>query len=208
MATSRQRSRPRVAIVASFEEGFAARVRVEHAGGQSLAATFNAGLGLARGRYVAFLDEGDVVTGDWAARFAEGAGRAPGRLIRSVCHARRVRERAPAEEAMGSSPVTLTRPKAEFGERFDAITNLAIDIVPISSFAVPLALLTELHFRFDEQLVGCADWDFVVRAALVVGVEDTGHATSIRLRWDDDVTTGARPEHRAPGRIHANVREF
>ena len=176
------------AVVASFEDGFESRVRVERVSGASRAVMFNAGLGLVGGRYVAFLDEGDVVTGNWADRFAEGVARAPGKLVRSVCHVRHVRERALAEEAVGSLPVTLSRPIGEFGERFDAITNLAMSTTPVPSFAVPGALLTELRFRFDENLAIFADWDFVIRAASVVGVEDTGHATSIRLRWDD---TGA-----------------
>ncbi len=69
------------------------------------------------------------------------------------------------------------------------ISNLATDATPISSIAVPRSLVTEMRLRSDEQLGSCADWDFVVRAALVVGVEDTGHVTSIRLRWDDADTT-------------------
>lgn len=99
---------------------------------------------------------------------------------------------------MGASAVTLTRPLGEFGERFDAISSLAMDTTPISSFAVPRALLTELHLRFDEQLAVCAEWDFLIRAALVVGVEDTGRATSIQLRWDDasTTTTAVPPEVR------------
>ena len=181
-------------VAASFEEGFASRVRVEKVRGGSWAAPFNLGLELARGRYVAFLDEGDLVTADWAERFAEGAARAPGKLVRSVCFARHVRRRAPAEEVMGTLPVTLTKPLAEFGQRFDVLSSLAMDATPISSFAMPRSLVTELHIGFDEQLVHCAQWDFLVRAALIVGVEDTGHVTSIKLRWDDtDSTPGAVP---------------
>jgi len=177
------------ALVNSFEGGFASRVRVEQVHGESRTAALNAGLALERGRYVAFLDDDALVTADWAERFAEGAARAPGKLVRSVCFARHVRLRSAGEEAMGASPVTLTKPLGEFGERFDAISSLAMDTTPISSFAVPRELLAELHLRFDEELALCADWDFLVRAALVVGVEDTGHATSIQLRWDDAGTT-------------------
>jgi SAM-dependent methyltransferase len=181
-------------VAASFEEGFASRVRLEQVRGGSWAAPFNLGLELARGRYVAFLDEGDLVTADWAERFAEGVARAPGKLVRSVCFARHVRRRAPAEEAMGTLPVTLTKPLAEFGQRFDALSSLAMDATPISSCAMPRSLVTELHIAFDEQLAYYAEWDFLVRAALVVGVEDTGHVTSIKLRWDDtDSTPGAVP---------------
>ena len=181
-------------VAASFEEGFASRVRLEQVRGGSWAAPFNLGLELARGRYVAFLDEGDLVTADWAERFAEGAARAPGKLVRSVCFARHARRRAPAEEVMGTLPVTLTKPLAEFGQRFDGLSSLAMDATPISSFAMPRSLVTELHIAFDEQLAYYAQWDFLVRAALVVGVEDTGHVTSIKLRWDDtDSTPGAVP---------------
>ena len=181
-------------VAASFEEGFASRVRLEQVRGGSWAAPFNLGLELARGRYVAFLDEGDLVTADWAERFAEGVARAPGKLVRSVCFARHVRRRAPAEEVMGTLPVTLTKPLAEFGESFDVLSSLAMDATPISSCAMPRSLVTELHIAFDEQLAYCAEWDFLVRAALVVGVEDTGHVTSIKLRWDDtDSTPGAVP---------------
>ena len=60
-----------------------------------------------------------------------------------------------------------------------------MNATPLSSFALPRSLVTELQFRFDEQLEAGEDWDFVLRAALVLGVEDTGYVTSIHQRWAD-----------------------
>ena len=203
------------AVVNSFEEGFASRVRVEKVSGGQVGAgneaeALNAGLALARGRYVAFLDDDDLVTADWAERFAEGAGRAPGKLVRSVCFARHVRRRAPDEGAMGASAVTLTKPLKEFGERFDVISNLATDATPISSIAVSRSLVSEMHLRFDEQLPSCADLG--LRGAGGVGRRRRGHRArdldpaALGRRRHDDAAAHGHPAQGAGGRTPANVR--
>lgn len=179
--------------VQSFDPSFADRVTVLPVSGGGRAAPLNRGLEACCGRYVAFLDDDDLVTADWAEAFLAAVERAPGKVVRSVSCSRYVRRAEPAESAMGAVPVTLTRPTREFARSFDLLTHLVANQTPVSSFAIPRALHAELGLSFDETLPVCEDWEMLVRAALVVGVEDTGRITSIYQRWEDAGTTAPAP---------------
>ncbi|MGH9305246.1 MAG: glycosyltransferase family 2 protein, partial [Acidimicrobiales bacterium] len=180
-------------LVDSFDEAFCSRVRLLQvaAGGGGRAVPLNAGLKAAVGRYVAFLDDDDLVTADWAEAFAGAIEAAPGRIVRSGCLGRHVRKAGGGEEQMGDVPVTLSRPLAEFGDGFDLLAHFATNSTPILSVAIPRALFSELGLVFDETYEVCEDWELLLRAGLLVGVRDTGRVTCVYQRWDDAGTTTA-----------------
>ena len=80
---------------------------------------------------------------------------------------------------MGASLVTLTRPEIRYHEPFDVVSQLAGAETRLSTMALPLSLVSELRFRFDERLTEAEAWDLVLRAALLVGIEETEEAAYI-----------------------------
>ena len=153
------------AQLAETSPGLAGRTRVEGVATPSRTVARNTALGLAGGRYVAFVDEDDRVSPDWVEAFADGACRRPGRVVRSVA----VSRAAPAMPSPGA---------------FDAVAHLAADLTPLPSAAVPRSLVAETGLRFaDDAGPASSERAFVLRAALLVGVEDTGQSTCVTGRW-------------------------
>ncbi|MHB1712601.1 MAG: hypothetical protein ACYCV7_14595, partial [Acidimicrobiales bacterium] len=120
--------------------------------------------------------------------FEKGVAEAPGRIIRSASYSRKIRRPLPEEQG-GARRVTLTKPVQEFSGEFDMLGHFQRNATPLMTFAFPRSLVTELHLSFDDRLVVCEDWDLFLRAALIVGVVDSGAITAIYQRWESGGTT-------------------
>ena len=56
---------------------------------------------------------------------------------------------------------------------------------PICAWAVPMEAVRALRLRFDESLPVCEDWEFLVRAAELLGVSNRPEFTSVYRRFTD-----------------------
>jgi SAM-dependent methyltransferase len=169
------------ALVDAFDFGFARRVRLIHVVGGSRGRPLNVGLAATRGRYVAFVDDDDLVTADWVEQFTLGAAVAPGRIIRSITVEREVRQ--PLAGEIGAATIIEGPLKFTFSPTFDFVEHFFANSTPICAFAVPAALLSALRIRFDEHVTVQEDWHFLMRCASYAGVHDTGAITAIYHRW-------------------------
>jgi GT2 family glycosyltransferase len=182
---------PAVELVARFDAAFVARTRVVHVAGGGRSRPLNVGLDLARGRYVAFLDDDDVVGATWAESFVTGAADAPGRIIRSRCATRAVRRLAPTAIA---DHEPLGEVELPYDATFDYVWHLRVNSTPICSVSLPLDELRAHGLRFDEALPVIEDWDLLMRAAQLTGVHDTGQVTSVYHHWEGAGTSRALHE--------------
>lgn len=168
-------------MVALFEDRFRLRVTVIHVIGGGRSRPLNEGLAHARGHYVAFLDDDDLVLGNWVEVFKREANTSPGSVIRTRVVTRTVRRTTPPEMACAYVAESWVRP--EFVAPFDLIEHLHVNRTPICAFAAPVEALRSLGIRFTDDLSVQEDWDFLLQAASVAGVRDAPRVTSIYHRW-------------------------
>jgi hypothetical protein len=157
------------------------RVRVLYVDGGGRARPLNAAFAVAEGRYVAVLDDDDLVFAHWVDTFAELAHRSPGSLLRSVCAVQSIRSTPWAEGRAGFT--TIGGVESAYPDAFDLFDHFRQNFTPFMAWAFPRSLYRDLGLRFDESLNICEDWDFELRAALLVGVTDTDAITAVYRQW-------------------------
>lgn len=170
-------------LVRSFAPSFSDAVHLHQVPEGGRARPLNVGLGAAAGRYVAFLDDDDLVTADWVERFRDAVESNPGQVIRSVTVDRRVSRN---NDARYMAPFrTLSGLETTHSPHFNALEHFSRNRTPICSFAVPMEAVRSLGISFDEGAAVLEDWNFLLNLALVCGVHDTRQVTSIYHRWED-----------------------
>jgi len=165
-------------LAATFEPGFAERIQVHQVSGGGRSAPLNAALDVAAGRYVAVLDDDDVVTSDWIASFRRAAERLPGRAVRSLVAVQWVEQRTGLADFEPVSGFETPYP-----QRFDFLDSVRTNRTPSCALAFPNETVRALGVRFDETLRVCEDWKFQREVVGLTGVSDDGVVTSVYRRW-------------------------
>jgi glycosyltransferase involved in cell wall biosynthesis len=167
------------AVRSSIGGRLADRLRIVEVTGGGRAHPLNAGLELVVGSHFCFLDDDDLAGETWLDAFATAAARAPNTIIRAVTQTQEW------TTAGGTEPVRaiggIERP---FPDDFDLLAHLSLNLTPICSLAFPRVVIDPLRLRFCDDLPVLEDWDFLVRAAMAVGVVSIPDATALYRRLD------------------------
>lgn len=177
-------------LVARFDPDFAAAVRVVHVTGGGRSAPLNAALDLARGRYLAIVDDDDVVTCQWIAEFRALADRHPGALLRGGCVEQSVERR---DAALLDFEV-VSGFRSPYPEAIDMVDMIRANRTPQCAYAVPLSAVRALGVRYDDDLSVCEDWKFQLDVARYTGWAGTAEITSVYRKWQGGGGSGTIPD--------------
>ncbi|HTX62496.1 MAG TPA: glycosyltransferase, partial [Acidimicrobiales bacterium] len=170
-------------LVSEFHPSFSLRVRVMEIHGGGRCRPLNVGAGEARGRYLATLDDDDLVFAHWVEAMRTAAGHAPGHAIRVGVATQQIAAtqgtRDGADGADGYD--VISRPRVDYPLTFDHVEHLRDNLTPNNGYAVPRWVVTELGQGWDESLPVLEDWDHLLRSAEICGVADA-HTVAAMIR--------------------------
>lgn len=165
--------------VASLPRTLRERVQLVEVTGGGRSRPLNVGTGLARGRYIAILDDDDLVMAHWVESFRTCSATAPGRIVRSSTVEQDVEQVTSGERRLSRASGW---PRGRWDDEFSLLSHLVDNHSPVHGYAYPREVFSELGLAFDESLPVLEDWDLLVRASSLVGVADTHEVTGIYRR--------------------------
>ena len=161
--------------------------RVIRVDGGTRAHPLNVAVSGARGRYVAFVDDDDLLFAHWIEEFRAASLGSRGRLLRATAGVQRIAvDTWPRGQAALKA---LSWPSAEYERTFDQVRHLERNHSPFMTFAFPSELFTVLGLTFDELLDVAEDWDLILRASQLLGVVDVPAMTAVYRRWTSGVSS-------------------
>ena len=166
-------------ILSELPPSLAARTRFIPVVGGTRTTPLNRGFEAALGRYIAVLDDDDLVYPHWVAAFRELAATESGKILHAFSD---VQEWRMTKEG---KPVAAGPKGTHFHCKFNLLNQLSINSCPLCALAFPAYAFKTLGIRFDESLTTTEDWDYLMRTAILTGVADTSEVTFLYRKWLD-----------------------
>lgn len=165
-----------VEILAEFPTSLRSLASVLKCDRPGRSAPLNDALWRVRGRYVAILDDDQVVLPHWVETFKKLSEESPQSMLRtSSARADNLSSGAP-NTGIARAP---SSPAMESPGRYDALGDFYSFSNPPVNIALPVECFTVLNLRWDEKRETSAEWEMAIHAAMNCGVVSSQENTSI-----------------------------
>lgn len=169
------------ALAESFGGAFRQKIDLLVCGTGKRAAPLNMALENCRGEYVTALDDDDYVMSHWVESFLDARDLGRGQILRIGCASQEV---VVLKGVSREVAIAVAGPTVEYGRPWNFMEHLYENQTPIHAYATPRWLVEDVGLRYDASLPVCEDWDFLIRAALFVGVSDFNQVAAVYNRHD------------------------
>jgi len=147
------------------------------------------GFTVARGRYVAALDDDDLVMDTWVSDFKELAREHDGKMLHTYVVTQEWGVLPGSADSKNHELAAQTAYNPSYCHDFDAASQLATNACPLMGLAFPRFVYQQLGIGFDETLSTTEDWDFLMRVYSVCGVASRDRVSAVYRLWTNAETS-------------------
>ncbi|NWJ45335.1 MAG: glycosyltransferase [Chloroflexi bacterium] len=151
-------------IITKFPSAFQEKIQIIPVDGKSRTAPLNTLMEKARGKYISFLDDDDLLFPNHVQTLYQAVEKhGSGYIFQTFANKRRVIVAQPDQ----TYPYTVKATEPKYTTPFNALAQQDHNEVPNCCFAIPRQLVEQTTLRFDVQMELAEDWEFLNRAAQI-----------------------------------------
>ena len=167
-------------LLAELPEWMQEKTRLILVCGGTRTTPLNRGFEAARGRYIAVLDDDDLVFDHWVDAFCRLSKENDGMILHQYTAKQ---DWKTLSGKFSDTPCVAGLLDNFFCRDFHLLWQMMVNSCPLCSMAFPRYAFSEWGVRFDETLNTTEDWDFMMRCAFLTGVANGDELTSLYRIW-------------------------
>lgn len=173
------------------------RTRLIPVSGGTRTTPLNQGFEAAKGKYIAVLDDDDLVFDNWVEAFYDLSQKHNGKILHSYSV---LQDWETVGGEFPNTPCSAQAPSNVYCKDFHFMEELSANSCPLCTLAFPAYVFHDLGVRFDEKLTTTEDWDYLMRCSFLTGVANTSEITFLYRNWlnaENSATVHKQDEWRA-----------